>query len=410
MTTATDHATLRPPEGARGQRAAARRSRLVFTAGQVRAQAIDGAADGSVHQVAALVDDPVRLAGDDKETEAGTLGIRFADGTAAYLRLADWSQPWSTPKECRSTKRALAQRLGVQLEKPGADGPRPAPWRPTGVTGVSGTRIARLGNIVPGLLVVATLVAIPVASWSGAERQTVQSMARTLLLVAAGWSLLLVVLLWARWLLRRAREGSVQPDQVLRPRPKDTVDLRFLRTARLLGVGDEICVRGGFGEELWLGGPRDDFGVRTAEIGPGFRWEEPHRKAVSLLDGSRRALASLDLDDWFGTTEAVAELVTFCSAVGVDAHDLEPRGRNRPADNLYGYMRHAAPRWLWSAGLAYTEMLSMVGVAVLIGLGGVEFDMPVVAAVAAVPVVLLVVPALVRTATHHLWLKKPAAR
>lgn len=408
MIPAAERATLRPPRAPRGQRAGVRRSRLTFTSGSVHARAVDGAPRDSAHQVVALTDDPVRLDGDDQAAEAGTLGMRFADGTAAYLRLADWDQPWLTPQDRDITKRTLARRLGVSLERPAGDDPPPSLWRPAATARLSGVWISRIGNIVPGVLVVAMLITLPVASWLDADPQTMRTVTRALLLTAAGTSLALVVLLWSRWLLHRGREGSVRPEQTVRPRPKGTVDRRFLRTARLLGVDGEVCVRGGFGEEQWLGGPGDDFGVQAVEVGPGFRWEEPHCKAVNLLDARGRAAATLDFDDWFGAPDALSLLQRFCAQTGIDAHDLTARSRQRGKTSLFRSHPHRAPEWLKPAGLADSEMISMAAVAVVIAVGGVQLDMPAVAAVAAVPSLLLVVPAAVRTVAHYLWLRRPA--
>lgn len=408
MTSAPERATLRPPKAPVGRRGAVRRSRLVFTSGSVQTRGVDGADRASTYDVVALVDNPVRLPGDDQAADAGTLGLRFADGTAAYLRLADWDQPWLTPQECRATKRALARRLGVRLQS-ATDGDAPSRmWRPP-APALSGLWIARLGNIVPGLLVIAMLVAVPIGSWTGSDSDELRGMTRVLLLAAAACSLLLVVLLWTRWLVQRGREGTLVPDEEVRPRPKDPVGRRFLRTARLLRLDGEVCVRDEHGEELWIGGPADDFGVRRAEIGPGFRWEEPHCHAVNLVDADGRAIASLDRDDWFGTPESLTDLQGYCEGLGIRADDLKPTQNKRAQYNLY----RSSPRGsesLKSAGLADVELISMAGVATLVAVAGLQFEMPTVSLVAVVPVALLVVPGLARTAARHLWLNKPATR
>ncbi|MPZ96970.1 MAG: hypothetical protein GEU96_19180 [Propionibacteriales bacterium] len=412
MTDQSQRATLRPAQAAPGSRRGVRRSRLVLTPGAVRATEVCGQGGTAEVEVTAIVDNPVDLPGDGPEATAGTIGLRHADGSSAYFHLADW---WPLEiggnRDRKGVLDELAAALAVPVERPdpgAAAGPR---WQPAASYATGQRWLSRIGAAVPGLLLLAALLVIA-PGWLG-DRQLdpgERDLARTLLVLAAGSALVVAVALQGLWLWRVQREGKVPAGGELRPMPHGETTGRFRRRARLQWVGDELRVVGDDGREQWLGGPDDRFGVVEIEAGPGYRYERPDAPGMHLLDRDGRALASLDLHDWFGAPDAMDTLHGWAAGRGVLVSGPTPTKRKRGLFNLYGDRRTLLQPWLADAGLSGAMLVRNVAFPFILvwALWGTGARATVAVAVGAVLV--LLVPAVVRAVVDRRLSRVAAAR
>lgn len=427
----TTHATLRPPQATPGSRRGVRRSRLVFTTGQVRTTAIRGAEADHAYDVVAVVDNPVQLRPakqrdalsvvdgrrvlDHATADVGTLGLRFADGGSAYLRAADWIPGPATRPAADHLRRTVAHRLGVTLERRGDWDERAPCWEPARSYRHLGKWCTRIGGIVGGLVFIVLLTWGLLAEGVSAADAAAADVARALFVAVPAACLIGAAAAQGIWLLSLLREGRVGSGRELQPQPDGPVSRRFRDRARLQVVHDEIRLVDAMGRELWLGGPDDDFGVARVEEGPGFVVERPEQRSVNLLDRSGNTLVSLDRADWFGTPAARRELDDLCATLGIAVADSS---RRTPRPSAGVAVRDSAYRheeWLSDAGVAGPNAYGTSALATLVAadVGFDALDRPEVLgathlgwafwlAIATLAVLPLV--GLVRLLVKHLWL------
>ncbi len=380
MTSTSDHTVLRPPVAELGCRQGVRRSRIVFTERRLRATGLRGVSRPFVGEVVAVVDNPVRVAApkvqdvlseidgasfrDDAYSEAGTLGFRFADGSRAHIRLAEW---WHGDLDRRARGQVVdtvVARLDLRVERAVAEDVNAPLWQPAADLDQVSLWLSRVGPIVVALPLLMALGIGTAEKVAGVSRSA-QLAALWMFPLAAALGAVVSVSVAALWLWRLRQEGPVRPEDEFVPDPAGATTRWFRRTARLQWVDGELRLVNSKGYEVWLGGSDDDFGVVEVRSGVGYRYEEPDRPALHLLDRDGRSLATLDQGDWCASPASLSQLTAWCAKHGV-SFDPAFLKRARSVYALFGdtpfLIRPSLPR----AGIAGAGLLRVAGLPLIL--------------------------------------------